>query len=253
MLVSKYGYRRNYKKEWTRRLVTELNNSEHYVLVKCDDCSRLFKTMWSNRKRRVVSGKLDLCRYCVKKGSRNPTYGKDRRDLLMYARTFAKQNPMQGRHHSPEARAKMSKRKVDAIANGDFDIKSNNRGQKEWHLSSKSNERFHADSILELLRMIQLDQDDTVALWTKRHGIKIPYQFDGVARYTTPDFLITYKDGREVVEEVKGRITDSELAKKEATAAWCAVNGLGYKFTTQKEMNKNGEYRKFLRDRRVNK
>lgn len=62
----------------------------------------------------------------------------------------------------------MSKIKVSQISNGEFDLLSNNRSQKIWYFSVKNNASFCADSILELLRMTQLDSDNKIKCWTKR-------------------------------------------------------------------------------------
>ena len=41
--------------------------------------------------------------------------------------------------------------------------------------------------------MIQLDKDDDVISWTKRHGISIPYEYNDIMHNYIPDFLIEYK------------------------------------------------------------
>ena len=251
MLVSKNGYRKDKNGKWVKKPYAELNNSRHYILIKCDDCGKLFKTQLSNRNIRIKKGKPDFCNSCSKSGERNSAFGKNRKAILDYARKFVKQNPMQGKHHSPESRRKMSESKAKLISSGKFDIVSNNRGYKKWYISSKTGENFHADSALEYLRMIQLDQDEEVIWWTKRHSIRVEYTYDGVDRFCIPDFMIKYKD-RQVIEEVKGRVTDKELAKKEAIADWCSTHGYDFMFTTQADLNKNGEYRKFLKEWKEN-
>ena len=249
MLVSQNGYRRNYLGQWTKKPVSQLNNSDHYVLVRCDDCGRLGKTTWSNRKGRLAQGRDDLCNSCSKSGARNPQYGKDRSALLARARTFQQYNPMLGKHHSLSARSKMSKIKAEHIADGTLNILADNWGQKSWHESPKTGERSFADSALELFRMWQLDGDPAVESWTKRHGIKIQYELHGVQRYCVPDFLIIFKDGTRLIEEVKGNQleSDREIAKKEAMIGWCQREAYAFRYLPQSELNENGEYRKFLR------
>jgi ribosomal protein L33 len=135
------------------------------VQLQCDECSFVWGTTvnnWQVKKQKNAFGGLDLCKFCVRDGKRNPSYGKDRSVALAYARTFQKVNGMTGKHHSPETRALQSKSKVDLIALGKFDIKSNNRGRKAYYVSKKSGVRFHADSILELARMIELDNDEKI-------------------------------------------------------------------------------------------
>lgn len=248
MLVSENAYRRNYLGEWIKKPVAEVNNSsQYYLLIRCDECGKLFKTRLSNRNNRIRHGKNDLCNPCSKTGVRNSQYGKDRSSLLAHARSFQHGDTMLGKHHSLASRQKMSEIKAEQISNGTFNILANNRGRKLWYESAKMGEKFFADSALEMLRMRQLDEDGAVARWTKRHGIKVAYVFDSVARYCVPDFLIEYVDGTKVVEEVKGRITRQEIAKSNATKMWCLGVGLGYRLLTQKMLNEHGEYRKFLK------
>ena len=55
-------------------------------------------------------------------------------------------------------------------------------------------------------------------------------------------------DGTQVIEEVKGRITDLDIAKREATSAWCKGRDIVFRFVTQSELNVNGGYRRFLKE-----
>ena len=222
-----------------------LPTSRIKVLLRCDDCGVEFEREWYNYKNRKAD--CDLCRKCCTKGKYNSQYGKQRRELLVYVRSFAKQNPMKGKKHSVEARLKMSQRKVEAIANGTYEVKSNNRGHKLKYYSTKNNETFYADSALEHLRMTQLDADDSVIRWTKRHGLKIEYIYDGTTKNYVPDFLIEKVDGNFVVEEVKGYEKEIDHVKKEFAERYCELNGYTYVFTTQKEMNKDGAYRAYLK------
>lgn len=250
MIVSKYGYKRDYRGNWQKKAISELRNSHHYVIVRCNECGQILKTMWNNRQTRVAKNQVDLCGSCAKKGSRNSQHGKDRRDILRHARSFQKRNGMKDNHHTDETKTKMSRHKANLIATGAFNILSNNRGTKSWYSSKKTGQRFFADSSLELFRMIQLDSDSTVITWTKRHKIKILYNFDGIDRYCVPDFFITYSDGHKGIEEVKGRITKKETAKKNAIEMWCESNGLSFNFITQKQLNKDGKYRLFLKQQK---
>jgi len=247
MLISRNGYRRDKHGQWVKKPVSDLNNSRHYVLVRCDECDKLYKTLWNNRQHRLEQGKIDLCNPCSKSGVRNSQHGKDRSELLAHARTFYRNNSMLGKHHSASSRAIMSKSKASQIASGEFNILANNRGRKAWYESTKSQITFFVDSALELLRMKQLDGDPAVRSWTKRHGIKIPYEFQGVQRYCVPDFLITLNNGTRCIEEVKGRVTSREMAKKEAMSRWCQREGYAFRYLLQSELNENGEYRRFLK------
>ena len=198
-------------------------------------------------KKRLENLKKDLCNSCAKSGSRNSQYGKDRKELCAIARKHQSKNPMQGKVHSTATKSKMSEIKANQISSGEFNLLSNNRGRKIWYFSIKNNASFCADSVLELLRMTQLDSDNKVKCWTKRHKIKVPYMLDGIKNYTTPDFLIELNDDTKVIEEVKGWVNKKELVKKEALEKYCTENGFLFSYKTQKDLNINGKYCKFLK------
>lgn len=219
------------------------------LFLKCDECENIWSTTVENWKRKKIKSPsgLDLCKYCVKKGDRNPSYGKDRSKVLEYARTFQKVNGMSGRHHSPETRALQSKSKVDLIAEGKFDIKSCNRGRKSYYVSSKSNIQFHADSILELARMIELDNSN-IRSWTKYHQIRIPYLFENISYNYVPDFFIIDENGNKIIEEVKGRIIPRDLEKQNACKKYCENNGYEYRMIMGKDLLDLKNYKKLLKE-----
>jgi len=251
MIISTHGYRINKKGEKIFKPISELGNSCHKIKVLCDgdECRKEYEVTWGNRIVRIRKGNsLDLCRSCVQIGERNSSYGKDRNDIIAHARSFITNF---SRNFSEETKQKMSKTRTDKIASGEITIKQNHIGKCSWYFSSKNNTSFHADSNLELMRMIQLDDDDTVVSWTKRHKIRIPYIFEGKRKYTTPDFRILTINDELIVEEIKGRITKKDLSKKKYTEKWCKDNGYIFSFLTQKEMNKNGEYRRFLKMQKI--
>ena len=249
MLISKVGFKVTNSGKLLRKKVTELNNSNYFVHVKCNKCSSKFRTIWSNRlKRGNAINNYDLCNSCSKTGSGNSQYGKERVGVMKFARSHVKNF---SRNFTEETKAKMSKSRATLIAEGKITITSFNRGVKSWYFSTKNQEKFYADSKLELFRMTQLDCDENIISWDKRHGIKINYIFKNQEKYCVPDFLIKLKNGTTIVEEVKGRITEVELIKKEAIKNYCSDNNLGFSFLTQKELNKNGEYRKFLKECKI--
>jgi len=247
MLISKQGWKKLKNDKVVYKNVNDLNNSNYRVVVKCDECNKEFETIWSNRKKRLKRLKKDLCNSCSKSGNRNSQYGKDRKELCAIARKHQTKNPMQGKIHSASTKSKMSNIKVSQISNGEFDLQSNNRGQKIWYFSIKNNDSFCADSVLELFRMTQLDSDNKVKCWTKRHKIKVPYMIDDIQKYTTPDFLIELYDNTKIIEEVKGWVSKKELVKKQALEKYCVENGFVFGYKTQKDLNINGDYRKFLK------
>lgn len=248
MLISKQGWKKLKNGKIAYKDINDLNNSNHRVIVKCDECNKEFETIWSNRKKRLEKVKKDLCNSCSKSGKRNSQYGKDRKELCAIARKHQSKNPMQGKVHSAASKSKMSDIKANQISSGEFDLLSNNRGKKIWYFSMKNNASFCADSVLELYRMVQLDSDDEVKSWTKRHKIKVPYMLDGIKKYTTPDFLIVLNDNTKIIEEIKGWVSKKELIKREALKKYCTENGFSFSYKTQKDLNINGGYRKFLKN-----
>jgi hypothetical protein len=100
-----------------------------------------------------------------------------------------------------------------------------NNGDVEYYRSS-----------YELIRMQELDNDVDVISWTTKHGIKIPYDDNGIAGMYIPDFLISYIDGKTILEEVKGWISDVEKHEKKVYAAknWCKHLHYTYKLNYMK-------------------
>lgn len=217
------------------------------INVLCDECGEKYLTTMYYKAKREETGKPDLCSSCSKKGSRNSQYGKDRSELMKYAKSFQKENPMKGKKHSSESKKKMSKIRTEKMLTGEIIPTSNNRGKKHWYHSTKMNEDFYAESNLELYRMIQLDKDDNVKSWIKqRHGIKIPYVVDRDVHNYIPDFFIVMNDGTIIIEETKGYVKQEDLIKKQFAEQYCKENNMTYIFTVQKEIEK--EYKKFLKE-----
>lgn len=87
--------------------------------------------------------------------------------------------------------------------------------------------------------MTQLDSDPEVSSWTKKHGIKIPYDFEGRTRHFVPDFLITLNSGERVLEEVKGY--DIKAAEKhQALLMYCSKHGLTARWVEQAILETQG-------------
>ena len=86
------------------------------------------------------------------------------------------------RNHQSDVKSKM-------IADGVFNPHSNHKSGTYYG--------EHYDSLWELAYMIKLDYEKK--LWTKKHGIRIPYQYENKQHNYVPDFLI---DGC-VIAEVK--------------------------------------------------
>ncbi len=250
MSYNKMVYRINYLGEKIYCDVDITPKTGHIIELICDACGSKWDSNTSNwlKRKNKITFDGDTCIRCARSGSGNPSYGKDRSAVMLHARSFQKINGMTGKHHSSETRALQSKSKVDLIAEGKFDIKSCNRGRKAYYISKKSNMQIHADSILELARMIELDNDTTVKSWTKYHNIRIPYIFDNVKYNYVPDFLIEYITGEKVIEEVKGRMVQRDLEKQNACKKYCEENNYFYKMFFGKDLQDNAMYKNLLKE-----
>lgn len=92
------------------------------------------------------------------------------------------------------------------------------------------------DSDLEKFYMYELEHMAGVKSWTKRHGIKIPYQFLFVRRNYLPDFLVEFNDGSKEIHETKGLpflFLLSTKLKKISAEEYCKKLGWKYKFITK--------------------
>ena len=92
------------------------------------------------------------------------------------------------------------------------------------------------DSALEREYMVELERDPTIKSWTKKHGIKIPYQFLGITRHYLPDFLVEYRDGSKELHETKGLpllFWASTKLKGETAEEYCKRQGWKYKRITK--------------------
>lgn len=155
------------------------------------------------------------------------------------------ENGMYGKHRSKELKEHLSNVRSEAIANGSFNLNTVSRGKKGWYFSLKNNEKFYYDSLLELYMMHILDDDKEILKWTKRHGIKIPYQYKGEKRNFVPDFLIETK--KEIIlKELKGISNKKEKLKKESMQKYCKKNNLVFSWVMQKDIENS--YRKFIKE-----
>ncbi|RIK71944.1 hypothetical protein DCC62_21070 [candidate division KSB1 bacterium] len=96
--------------------------------------------------------------------------------------------------------------------------------------SAYSVERY--DSSWELAYMKRLEKDNTVAKWTKCHGITIPYDTEAHNRRGyRPDFLIERVDGTIELHEIKGGQflkNPDTIRKHEAAKQWCRRRGMSF-------------------------
>lgn len=92
------------------------------------------------------------------------------------------------------------------------------------------------DSALEREYMVELERDPSVKLWTKKHGIKIPYKLLGFSRNYLPDFLVEFQDGSKELHETKGLpllFWLSTKLKAQSAEEYCKNQGWKYKRITK--------------------
>jgi hypothetical protein len=136
--------------------------------------------------------------------------------------------------HTEEFREKISKANVERIKNGE------NVYCDGEYLSNKTNQLEFYDSSWELLRMVELDNDIDVKLWTKKHKICVEYELEGQIRRHIPDFYIVKKNGDIFIEEIKGWSRDEEKLKKQIISIkeYCNKNNIQYMLNFFTEKNK---------------
>lgn len=95
----------------------------------------------------------------------------------------------------------------------------------------------YSDSSWELEYMKELERDDTVAKWTKNHGLRIPYftEDDKLKTYI-PDFLVEKIDGTIELVEMKGQHllkTPNTKRKMEFAKKWCDARSITYRLISR--------------------
>jgi DNA-binding CsgD family transcriptional regulator len=105
--------------------------------------------------------------------------------------------------------------------------------------SAKTGRWEMAHSTYELLRMAQLDADESIADWSKKTPMVQYTDASGKQRTYVPDFLIEYEDGRTVVEEVKPEFqlsTPTVKAKLDAAREQFKKQGIEFRIVTQHDI-----------------
>lgn len=110
--------------------------------------------------------------------------------------------------------------------------------KRGYYFSTKTKREEYYQSSYEKNKMIELDNDDDVLDWTKKHYIIIKYR---TTYNYFPDFLIILKNGKKILEEIKGYIDDDQRFIDKSTAAleYCQKNNIEYKITFPNERNFN--------------
>ncbi|MGD9688038.1 MAG: Tn7 transposase TnsA N-terminal domain-containing protein [Desulfobacter sp.] len=110
--------------------------------------------------------------------------------------------------------------------------------------SSKTGQWEPAASIMEMLRMQQLDDDPTVASWTKT----VPFILYGDNRTYVPDIYVEYTDGRIEIEEIKP-VSQHEYpenqAKWDAAKKYTASNNMTFRVISEIDLGGSKALREY--------
>lgn len=112
-----------------------------------------------------------------------------------------------------------------------------NHGTHGLFYSKKNKKHIRYDSSWELDRMAYFEKDTSVVSYRK-NPVQIPYSLNGQTHYYFPDFMVQYKDGTRVLEEIKPRefLKDSKVRQKIKVATlFCKNLRIQFRIVSQKE------------------
>jgi hypothetical protein len=161
----------------------------------------------------------------LKKFGESVSKGQSEESRQKAAKRFREHNPA----HNTETLAKRIDTYTKRLANGEYTIKNNwktgyykrKNGNKEWY-----------DSSLELRYMQHLDSIGVV--WTKKHGIRIPYKRGELKTFYVPDFLVENE-----LHEIKGWLKKDDILKAKIAKKYCQKHNLNYRFILGEHLEEN--------------
>lgn len=140
-------------------------------------------------------------------------------------------NPMFGRHHTPESREKVSATRTKRMMEGAY---------AEWfdkgYVETEKGGGVGYRSSWERAAVEKLDKEERVVSF-EYEPLRIPYRRGGSFRFYIPDLLVRYYDGRKVLVEIKPDALVSHgqnLAKFAAARKYCAENDMLFEVWTEK-------------------
>jgi hypothetical protein len=155
---------------------------------------------------------------------------------------FGSKNPFYGKHHSNQTRKILSDKIIERINNGQLNMFKIGR--------TGAYKGFFYHSMYELARMIQLENNPDVSSFKKNTDLKIEYEYKGKKRIYLPDFIIEMKDGRTIVEEIKGFQREKDSAKAEYAKRELLSKGIEYRILYRDDIFGSAyQYRKFLKEK----
>lgn len=247
-------------------IVRNRNRKNPDVNKTCEICFSVFEVSFRNRKKRVCSlscrRKLQLQKIDLKKmgekiskshregidNGRISFGGKPHSDetkahlsKIFTGRRKGSENAMFGKKHSDESRLMMSETRSKKIINGEYDkSKWAKRGE---FFASKANRVIPYRSSFELRAIKKLEEDENVVSF-KFESIRISYYYSAEddrlrKRHYIPDFLVSYKDGRNIIIEIKPECylqTAINVAKFASARIFCDENNFDFQVWTQKDI-----------------
>lgn len=199
--------------------------------MKADDAKRKISSFWTGRVRPNQSGDQNVSlRPDVRKkiSDNNPMRKAEFRErqragCLTDVEVRRRSSLIRG-ENNPSRDSSILARRVDTytrrLANGEYHLRNN--WKTGWYTKSDGSMEWY-ESSYELAQMLKFDEDGVV--WTKRHGIRIPYVSEkGMSTYYVPDFLVD----DETIVEVKGWMSELVRLKARAAIEFCRESGKRY-------------------------
>lgn len=144
-------------------------------------------------------------------------------------------NGFYGKKHTEETKKRMSESKANKIAEGKINLKYP-RGTAE-SFDTKNNNTEFCDSFYEYVYMKFLDSQKNIS-WTKKHKIKIPYEFENKNKFYVPDFLVE-KNNNKILIEIKGfEEKNKKLKKFETLKKYANENNFLYEILERSDIEK---------------
>lgn len=221
-------------KRFCSRICGSKSNSVERVIIQCKNCNIDVKIPITNTWTKYCGRNCkDEYQKIMFSGETNPNYGKRHKGmfthtedakkrikkgvlkswtkkerLIQYYSAIESYKDIHGYYpmQSPDARESAIESYKKGILNNKY--KTYTQGKCGNYISLKTNVNEWYHSSWELIRMIELDEDESVKYWTKKHKICINL---GNKKYYIPDFLIEFNNGTKLLEEVKGYVRNQEL------------------------------------------
>lgn len=229
-----FSYNINSLKRFCSRGCGSRSNSVQRKLIQCKNCNKNIAILITNTWTKYCDRKCkDEYQKIMFKGENNPNFG-NRKPVMFKHTEDAKRRIQKGilkswqnqermnKHwkiineykekygyypmNNPEAQKRSIESYKVGVLNNKY--KTYTHGKCGDYISLKTKIHEWYQSSWELIRMIELDEDENVKFWTKKHKICIKL---GNQKYYIPDFLIEFNDGIKLLEEVKGYVRNKEL------------------------------------------